>query len=104
MPWEDIMELYVPTAQLKQVTDVLDQEGVNYKVTGKTFSLAVQGKEAYEVTEVEAKLLEIEVPALFEDDPRSLRAFLLPSAKKIILTDIDGNVDRMVEPPPGWER
>jgi hypothetical protein len=98
------MELYAPTAQLKQVTEVLDQEKVTYKVTGKTFSLAVQGKEAYEVTEIEAKLAEIEVPALFDDDPRSLRAFLLPSKKKIILTDIDGNLDRVVEPPPGWER
>jgi hypothetical protein len=104
MAQEDIMEIYVPTSQLKQVTAVLDQEKVTYKVTGKTFSLAVQGKEAYEVTEVDAKLAEIEVPAIFDDDPRSLRAFLLPSAKKIILTDIDGNVDRIVEPPPGWER
>jgi hypothetical protein len=104
MPWEDIMEIYVPTAQLKEVTDVLAQEKVTYEVTGKKFSLAVQGKEAYEVTEIEAQLLEIEVPALFEDDPRSLRAFLLPSGKKIILTDIDGNLDRLVEPPPGWER
>jgi hypothetical protein len=98
------MELYVPTAQLKEVSEVLAQEGVTYKATGKTFSLAVQGKEAYEVTEIEAKLAEIEVPAIYDDDPRSLRAFLLPSKKTIILTDIDGNLDRMVKPPPGWER
>ena len=98
------MELYIPTSQLKQVTDVLDQEKVTYEVTGKTGSLVVQGKEAYEVSEVKAQLAEIEVPALFQDDPRSLRAFLLPSAKKIILSDINGNVDRLVEPPPGWER
>jgi len=98
------MELYVPTTQLKEVSGVLAKEGVTYEVTDKTFSLAVQGKEAYEVTEIMAKLLEIEVPALYEDDPRSLRAYLLPSKKKIILTDIDGNLDRMVEPPPGWER
>ncbi|MFZ5450160.1 MAG: hypothetical protein ACOZFS_16140 [Thermodesulfobacteriota bacterium] len=98
------MELYVPTFQLKQVTEVLDQEGVTYKVTGKTSSLVVQGKETHEVTEIKAELLEVEVPALFEDDPRSLRAYRLPSGKRIILTDIDGNFDRMVEPPPGWER
>ncbi len=98
------MELYIPTAQLKEVSQVLDQEKVTYEVTGKTLSLAVQGKEAYEVSEVKANLLEIEVPALYEDDPRSLRAFRLPSGEKIILTDIDGNLDRMVEPPPGWER
>jgi hypothetical protein len=98
------MELYVPTAQLKEVSEVLAQEGVTYKVTGKTFSLAVQGKETYEVTEIEAKLAEIEVPAIYDDDPRSLRAFLLPSKETIILTDIDGNLDRLVKPPPGWER
>jgi hypothetical protein len=98
------MELYVPTTQLKDVTDVLDQEKVTYEVTGKTSSLVVQGKETYEVSEVKAKLAEIEVPAMYEDDPRSLRAFLLPSKRKIILTDIEGNVDRLVEPPPGWER
>jgi len=98
------MELYVPTTQLKEVSEVLAKEGVTFEVTDKTFSLAVQGQEAYEVTEIKAKLLEIEVPAIYDDDPRSLRAYLLPSGRKIILTDIDGNLDRMVEPPPGWER
>jgi hypothetical protein len=98
------MEIYVPTTQLKEVTDVLAQEKVAYEVTGKKFSLAVQGKEVGEVNEIKAKLAEIEVPAIYDDDPRSLRAFLLPSKKTIILTDIDGNLDRMVQPPPGWER
>lgn len=98
------MDFYVPNIQLKQVSEVLDQEGVTYKVTGKTSSLFVEGQEVSEVAEVKAELLEIEVPALLEDDPRSLRAFRLPSGKRIILTDVDGNFDRMVEPPPGWER
>ncbi|MFA5110960.1 MAG: hypothetical protein WC443_06120 [Desulfobaccales bacterium] len=98
------MKLYIPTAQLKEISEVLASEGVTYKVTGNTFSLAVAGKEAYEVTEVEASLLEIDVPLLYEAPPRTLRAFRLPSGKKIILTDLDGNLDRLVEPPPGWER
>jgi hypothetical protein len=98
------MELYVPNALLKQVSEVLDQEGVSYKVTGKTASLMVEGKEVEEVTEVKAELLETEMPPLYEDVPRSLRAFRLPSGKKILITDVDGNFDRLVEPPPGWER
>ena len=100
------MELYVPSVQLKQVSEVLAQEGVTYEVTGKTASLVVEGKEVGEVTKVKAELVETEVPAFYEyeDDPRSLRAFRLPSGKRIILTDLDGNFERLVEPPPGWER
>lgn len=100
------MELFVPNTLLKQVSEVLDQEGVSYKVTGKTSSLVVEGKEVGEVTKVQAELLETEVPAFYdyEDEPRSLRAFRLPSGKKVILTDVDCNFERLVEPPPGWER
>jgi hypothetical protein len=98
------MELYVPTAQIKEISEVLAGEGVTFEVTGKTFSLAVAGKEAYEVTEMKAQLLETEVPTLYEAPPRTLKAFRLPSGKKILLTDMDGNFDRLVEPPPGWER
>ena len=98
------MELYVPTIQLKELSEVLVQEGVTFEVTGKTFSLELAGKEAYEVSEVKAKLLETEVPPLLEAPPRTLRAFRFPSGKKILLTDLDGNFDRLVEPPPGWER
>lgn len=99
------MELYVPNFQLKEVSEVLTAEGVTFEVTGKTFSLAVGGKESYEVTEVKAELLETEMPVFYDQDsPRKLRAFRLPSGKKFIITDADGNVDRLVTPPPGWER
>jgi hypothetical protein len=98
------MELYIPTAQLQEVTKVLTAEGVTFEVTGKKFSLAVAGKEAYEVTEVKAQLVETDVPAVFDAPPRTLRAFRLPSGKKFILTDIEGNFDRFAEAPPGWER
>jgi hypothetical protein len=104
MDQEDVMEIYVPNIQLKQVTEVLDQEGVTYKVTGQASALVVEGKEIGEVTAVEAALLETEVPAFLEDNPRSLRAFRLPSGKKFILTDVDGNFDRLAQAPAGWER
>jgi hypothetical protein len=99
------MELYVPNFQLKEVSEVLTKEGVSFEVTNKTFSLAVAGKETYEVTEVKAELLETDMPAIYDvDSPRKLRAFRLPSGKKFLITDADGNLDRLVEPPPGWER
>jgi hypothetical protein len=106
MARENPMKLFVPKAQLQQVSAVLDQERVTYEVTGQISSLVMAGKEIGEVTEVKAELLEVEVPALyiFEDDPRSLRAFRLPSGKRLILTDVDGNFERLVQPPPGWKR
>ena len=66
------MDLYVPTAQLKQTTAVLDQEKIAYEVTGKTFSLVVQGKEnpkdKYDLMEI-VKVVPREVttydPAIF---------------------------------------
>jgi hypothetical protein len=99
------MEIFVPNMQLKEVVAALTQEGVDFRVTDKTFTLALEGKEAYEVTGVEAELLETDAPSMYDrDEPRTLRAFRLPSGKKFLLTDADGNFDRLVEPPPGWER
>jgi hypothetical protein len=99
------MELYVPTDQLKEVSEVLAGEGVTFTVTEKTYSLVVEGKEIGEVTEVKAELLETEMPAIYDEGPPiTLRAFRLPSGKKFLLTDRDGNFVRLAVPPPGWER
>ena len=99
------MEIYVPNFRLEEISEVLAQEGVNFEITGNTFSVVLEGKESYEVTGIRAELLETEVPALYdEDQPRQLKAFRLPSGQKIILTDVDGNLVRLAEPPPGWGR
>ena len=99
------MEIYVPNFQLKEVTEVLAQEGVAFEITGKTFSQVVEGKERYEVAEIKANLLETEVPAIYDEDLlKNLRAFRLPSGNIILLTDLGGNFVRLVEPPPGWGR
>ena len=99
------MELYVTNDQLKEFSEVLTGEKVTCKITDKVFSLLVDGKEIAKVTEVEAKLLETEVPVLYDQGPDiTIRAFRLPSGKKIILADANGNFIRFVEPPPGWER
>jgi hypothetical protein len=99
------MVVYVPKDQLKEVSDVLTVEGVNFQLTDKTFSLVVEGKEIAEVAELKAQILETEVPALLEDAPDiTLRAFRLPSGRRFLLTDVNGNFVRIVTPPPGWER
>jgi hypothetical protein len=99
------MEIYVSKDQLKEVSDVLAAERVNFQVTDKTFSLILEGKEIAEVAEIKAQMLETEVPALLEDAPDiSLRAFRLPSGRRFLLTDVNGNFVRLVTPPPGWER
>jgi hypothetical protein len=99
------MEIYVSKDQLKEVSEVLAAEGVNFQVTDKTFSLILEGKEIAEVVEIKAQILETEVPALLEDAPDiSLRAFRLPSGRRFLLTDVNGNFVRLVTPPPGWER
>jgi len=99
------MDVYVPKDELKEVSDVLTGEGVNFQVTDKTFSLLVDGKEIAKVAELKAQILETEVPALLEDAPDIiLRAFRLPSGRRFLLTDVNGNFVRLVTPPPGWER
>lgn len=99
------MEIYVPTHQLKHVTDILTAEKVTFQVTNNKSMLTLGGKEAYEVTEVQAQLLETEVPAVLDEaPPKTIRCFRLPSGKKLLLTDADGNYERTVEVPAGWER
>jgi hypothetical protein len=99
------MDVYVSKDQLKEVSDALALEGVNFQVTDKTFSFIVEGKEIGEVAELKAQLVETEMPAILEDAPDiTLRAFRLPSGRRFLLTDVNGNFVRIVIPPPGWER
>ena len=99
------MDVYVSKDQLKEVADVLAVEGVNFQITDKTFSLIIEGKEIAEVVEIKAQIIETDMPALLEDAPDiTLRAFRLPSGRRFLLTDVNGNFVRLVTPPPGWER
>ncbi len=99
------MELYIPNDQLKEFSEALTGEKVGLEITDKIFSLVVAGKPIAEVTMVQAELLETEVPVIYDQGPDiTLRAFRLPSGKRIILTDGAGNFIRLVAPPPGWER
>jgi hypothetical protein len=99
------MKIYVPNEELKRVTETLSGEKVGFEVADKAYSLMVEGKKIGEVTEVAAQLLETDVPVIFDRGPEiTLRAFRLPSGKKFLLTDANGNFVNLVEPPAGWER
>lgn len=99
------MEFYVPNVELKEVSEVLTAEQVAFEVTDKTFALLVEGQKIADVTEVKAQLLETDVPVIYDQGPEiTLRAFRLPSGRKFLLTDAQGNFVRIVAPPPGWER
>jgi len=99
------MEIYVPKDNLQAVSEVLTGEKVSFEVTDKKFSLVVEGREFAEVVQIKAQLLETEMPVLLEEAPDiTMRAFRLPSGKKFLLTDANGNFVRFATPPPGWER
>ncbi|MEJ2090699.1 MAG: hypothetical protein P8X65_00740 [Syntrophobacterales bacterium] len=99
------MEIYVPQDHLQAVSDVLAGEKVSFQITEKKFSLIVEGRELAEVVQIKAQLLETEMPAILEEAPDiTMRAFRLPSGKKFLLTDVNGNFVRFATPPPGWQR
>jgi hypothetical protein len=99
------MEIYVPNDLLKTVSEVLSAEKVAFLVSDKVYSLMVEGKKIAEVTTVNAELLETDVPLIYDQGPEiTLRAFRLPSGRKFLITDVKGNLVRLAEAPPGWER
>ncbi|MDI6853073.1 MAG: hypothetical protein QME75_05645 [Deltaproteobacteria bacterium] len=99
------MEIYVPNDELEEVSKILAEEKVAYEVTDRKFALMVEGNKIADVTEVKAQLLETDVPLIYDQGPGiDQRAFRLPSGKKFLVTDVQGNFIRVVTPPPGWER
>uniref|UniRef100_A0A7C3V809 Uncharacterized protein n=1 Tax=Desulfobacca acetoxidans TaxID=60893 RepID=A0A7C3V809_9BACT len=99
------MDLYIPNEELQKVSQALTEEKVKFEVTKEVFSLLVEEKKVGEYTKVKADIVETDVPVIFDQGPGiTLRAFRLPSGRKFIITDADGNFVRLAEPPPGWER
>jgi predicted enzyme related to lactoylglutathione lyase len=99
------MKIYVPNEELKRVSDALNEEKVTFEVSDKVYTLMVAEEKIGEVTEVNAALVETDVPVIFDRGPEiTMRAFRLPSGRKFLLTDANGNFVSLVEPPPGWER
>ncbi|MGQ9689044.1 MAG: hypothetical protein ACUVXF_09695 [Desulfobaccales bacterium] len=99
------MKVYLPKELLKEISDLLVAEGVSFEVTNETYAVRAEGKDIAEIAEIDANLLETEVPVLLEAGPETgLRAFRLPSGTRFLLTDAAGNFVRVAQPPRGWER
>jgi hypothetical protein len=84
-----------------ELTEALVQEGVTYQEcrakTERESSLSSTG-----ILEVQANLPEVlPVPPEFAESDSSVRAWRLPSGK-LIITDMEGNLERIAAPPPRY--
>ncbi|MGQ9920893.1 MAG: hypothetical protein ACUVRZ_06135 [Desulfobacca sp.] len=93
------MILYIPKGEQDQIRKILPEENVAFEVR-ETVSIREMGTGSYEMLTVQANVAEVEVPALYRASEGDVRAFRLPSGR-LILTDLEGNLDRIETPPPG---
>jgi hypothetical protein len=93
------MILYIPKSEREEITSMLTNEGVTFEI-GDMASIRELGTGSYEVFTVKANVEEINVPALYRSSEGDVRAFRLPSGR-IILTDLEGNLERIETHPPG---
>ncbi len=92
------MEVFVTQADKQELTEVLAAEGVLFEVGGSA-STRELGTGSYEVARISANLPEVTVPPRYRESTGDIRAFRLPSGR-LILIDLDGNLERIVTPPP----
>jgi hypothetical protein len=92
------MKLMVSQPDLQEITEVLNAEKVDYSVR-YTETVREIGTGSFNLTEVAANLPEVTVPATYRSSTSDVRAFRLPSGK-LILTDLEGNLEQVTTPPP----
>jgi hypothetical protein len=93
------MILHIPRPEREEITSLLANEGVTFEI-GEMASIREMGTGSYEVFTVKANVEEIPVPPMYRSSEGDVRAFKLPSGK-LILTDLEGNLERLETPPPG---
>ncbi len=83
-----------------ELTEALIQEGVTYQeCKAKTERESMVS--SVRVLEVQANLPEVKVPPEYTQGEIGVRAWRLPSGK-LIITDMDGNLERIAPPPPQY--
>jgi hypothetical protein len=92
------MILYIPKSEREDIASLLSNEGVTFEM-GDMASVREMGTGSYEVFTVKANVEEIQVPPMYRASEGDVRAFRLPSGK-LILTDLEGNLERLETPPP----
>lgn len=93
------MILYIPKSEREDVAALLTKEGVAFEIAEGS-SIRELGTGSYTVLKVQANVEEITVPPRYRSSEGDVRAFRLPSGK-LILTDLEGNLERIETPPPG---
>jgi hypothetical protein len=93
------MILYIPKSEREEITQLLFDEGVTFEI-GDVSSVRELGTGSYEIFKVTANLVEVDVPPMYRASEGDVRAFRLPSGG-LILTDLEGNLERLTTPPPG---
>jgi hypothetical protein len=93
------MILFIPKSEREEITSMLANEGVTFEI-GDVQSIRELGTGSYEVFTVKANVEEINVPPMYRASEGDVRAFRLPSGK-LILTDLEGNLERIEMPLPG---
>lgn len=95
---EMIMLIFVDQSGLKDIQELLEEEGINYKHR-PTGSVRELNTGSWSMSQVEANLPEVKVPAEYSGGDIGARAYRLPSGK-LIITDLEGNLERITTPVP----
>jgi hypothetical protein len=93
------MFIYIPRAAKEEITQTLIDESVEFQI-GDVVSLRELASGSFEYFTLKANLVEVDVPPMYRESEGDVRAFRLPSGR-LILTDLEGNLDRIASPPPG---
>jgi hypothetical protein len=84
-----------------ELTEVLVREGVTYQECQAKTERESQASST-RILEVQANLPEVfPVPPEFKESDSDVRVWRLPSGK-LIITDLDGNLERIAEPRPHY--
>lgn len=84
-----------------ELTETLVQEGVTYQEC-KATTERESGVSSTRIMEIQANLAEVfPVPSVFAEGVSDVRAWRLPSGK-LIITDMEGNLERIASPPPRY--
>jgi hypothetical protein len=92
------MILHIPKPEREDIATMLSNEGVTFEM-GNVASIRELGTGSFEVFTVKANVEEIQVPPMYRASEGDVRAFRLPSGR-LILTDLEGNLERITTPPP----
>ena len=92
------MLIFVDQSGLKDIQELLEEEGINFQHR-PTGSVRELNTGSWSVSQLEANLPEVKVPAEYSGGDIGARAYRLPSGK-LIITDLEGNLERFTIPVP----